>query len=149
MLSGRLIHNIETHWEQIAARLIHKIRTHPETPALAALPDAQLREWCQLVLENLQLWLPSGGEEEIRRRYEAMGGDRFEESIPLHEAVLRFQLLKNTVIDFARQDAMPVNSMQLYAEEELEDRLGRFFDALVYYVVCGYEKAMRRAVRYA
>jgi hypothetical protein len=149
MLSGRLVQNIETHWEEIAARLIQKIRRHPETPALGALPDAQLRDWCQTILENLQSWLPSGGEEEIRRRYEAMGGDRFEESIPLHEAVLRLQLLKGAIIDFARQDAVPVTSVQIYAEQELEDRLGHFFDALVYYIVCGYEKAMRRAVRYA
>jgi hypothetical protein len=65
------------------------------------------------------------------------------------EAVLRLHLLKGAIIDFARQDAVPVTSVQIYAEQELEDRLGHFFDALVYYIVCGYEKAMRRAVRYA
>jgi hypothetical protein len=35
--------------------------------------------------------------------------------------------------------------IELYAEEELEHRVGRFFDFMLYHVVRGYEAAMRRA----
>jgi hypothetical protein len=39
--------------------------------------------------------------------------------------------------------------MQLYAEEELEHRVGRFFDILVYHLVKGYESALRTSARVA
>jgi len=149
MLSGRLVQTIESHWEEIAGRLIQKIRRHPETPVLAGRPEAEIREWCHAILGNLGDWLGHGQESEVRRRYEALGRDRFEEAIPLHEAVLRFYMLKEAVSDFVREYWVPVDSMQLYAGEEFDRRVSRFFDHLVYYVVRGYEEARRRTARYA
>ena len=149
MLSGKLVQIVETHWQEIAARLIRKIRSHPETPRLAALTDAEIREWCRAILANLGGWLDKGTEEEVRRRYEVMGAARFEESIPLPEAVLRLHMLKGALIDFVHEEWMPEDTIQLYAEEELQRRADSFFDHLVYHVVCGYEQARRRYARYA
>jgi hypothetical protein len=42
-----------------------------------------------------------------------------------------------------------MTALQLYAQEEFEQRMGSFFDACVYHIVRGYEKAMRGAVRRA
>ncbi len=84
-----------------------------------------------------------------RQRYSVLGKTRFEENIPLHEAVLRFHILKEIVIEFIHEQGFAVNAVQLYAEEELELRLGRFIDAGVYHVVRGYENALRRAARLA
>ena len=100
------------------------------------------------ILAHLGQWL-TGGQEEARRAYEASGAARFDEEIPLHEAVLRLHMLKDAVMDFMHESWVPVTSMGIYSEEELERRMGRFVDALVYYVVCGYEKARDRALRYA
>ena len=47
MLSIRLVQLIETHWEEIATRLIREIKKHPETGALAARPESELRAWCR------------------------------------------------------------------------------------------------------
>lgn len=149
MLSGKLVQTIENHWQDIAARLVYKIRRHPELPELAKQPEAEIRDWCEAILSNLSGWLVSGREEEARRQYEASGRARFNEEIPLHEAVLRLQMLKDAVIDFVHEEWIPVNSVQLYAEEELERRVSRFFDELVYYVVYGYEKARNLSARHA
>jgi hypothetical protein len=147
MLSGRLVETIEDHWEDIAARLIRKVRSHPETPNLAGRSETEIREWCEGILANLGRWL-TGTAQEARRDYEASGRARFDEDIPLHEAVMRLHMLKDAIIDFVHETWVPMNSMELYTEEELERRVGRFFDALVYYVVCGYEKARATAMRY-
>lgn len=147
MLSGKLVKSIQDHWEEIAAVVLRKIRRHPDTEVLARQTDAELRDWCRDILENLNHWLVARDEQEVKRRYELAGGLRFEEAIPLHEAVLRFQMLKDAIIDFARGQALP-SYVQLYAEEELESRVTRFFDTLVYHVVVGYERAMRRSARY-
>ena len=147
MLSGRLVQRIEEHWEEIADRVITRIRRHPDLQVLAQRSTPELKEWCREILGNLGYWLSATQGEELKRRYEILGRVRYEESIPLHEAVLRFQLLKDSIIDFVHAQGFTLTSMQLYAEEELEQHVCRFFDAMVYHIVRGYETAMRVALR--
>jgi hypothetical protein len=147
MLSARLVQLIERNADEISGCLIDTIRSHPDMRRLARQSDAELREWAGDILENLGYLLAARKDEDIKRRYQIMGRLRFEQSIPLHEAVLRFHLLKDKIIDFVHQQGFPMTSLQLYAEEELEHRICMFFDALVYHVVCGYEDAMKVAAK--
>ena len=143
MLSTKLVRLIEANWEEIATRLLTAVKRHPEMQNLAQCPDLEKREWCRAILENLGYLLTPRKDEEINRRWELLGRARFEERIPLHEAVLRLQMLKNKILSFIHEQGFSNTAVELYAEEELEQRLGRLFDALVYSVVRGYEDAAR------
>jgi hypothetical protein len=145
MLAPHLIQLIERHWEEISSRLIAAIRQHPDMEQLSQRPDVDIREWCQSILEDLGYLISAPKREEVKRRFEVLGRTRFEEKIPLHEAVLRVHLLKDEIVEFIHEQGFPMTSLELYAEEELEHRIGQFFDALVYRLVRGYEDAMRRA----
>ncbi|MBZ5726547.1 MAG: hypothetical protein LAP87_16295 [Acidobacteriia bacterium] len=149
MISTKLVQVIEDHWEEMAARLMREVRKHPEMPNLSQQSDAEFREWCRSVLKDLAYSLSAPKGEEIERRFQVLGGMRFEENIPLHEAVLRLHILKDKIIGFVHEQGFPMTAMNLYAEEELELRIGRFFDACVYHVVRGYEGALSRAQRMA
>jgi hypothetical protein len=149
MLSTKLVQLIENHWNTIAQRLIVAVRNHPDMEQLSKRPQLELREWCRDILENLGDLLTAKDHEEQQQRYRVLGRIRFEENVPLHEAVLRFHILKELIIEFIHEQGFAVNAVQLYAEEELELRLGRFIDAGVYHVVRGYENALRRAARLA
>ncbi len=149
MLSARLVQLIEGNWEEIAARLIRAIREHPDLRTLASRPEAEIREWCQDILKNLGYLLTARKDEEVKRRFQILGKMRFEENIPLHEAVLRLHILKDKIVAFVHEQGFTQTAVQLYAEEELEQRMGRFFDACVYHIVRGYEDAMRMAGRLA
>ena len=87
--------------------------------------------------------------QETHRRFQVLGRLRFEENIPLHEAVLRLHILKSKILGFVHEEAISMTVIQVYAQEELEQRVDQFFDALVYHVVCGYENASSRAYRVA
>ena len=149
MLSGKLVGLIEEHWEEIADSVVKDICQHEDLPVLATRPKTELKIWCRDILANLGYWLSAGKREEVQRRYEVLGRIRFEQSVPLHESVLRFFILKDKMLDYVRQQGFALTSMQLYAEEELEQRVHRFFDATVYHIVKGYEGAMRVAARVA
>ena len=149
MLSGKLVHLIESNWQEIAARLSRAVRNHPDMNVLAARSDADMRDWCQEILENLGYLLTATREQEVTRRFEVLGRLRFEENVPLHEAVLRFHILKDKIIGFVHEQGFTMTTLQLYAEEELEQRMGKFFDECVYRMVRGYEDAWRRAMRMA
>ncbi len=147
MLSSRLVQLIEEHWEEIANRMIGAVKQHPDTPNLARKSDAEMREWCRNILQDLDYLLSLSKEQEVKRRFEVLGRMRFEENVPLHETVLRFHILKNKIIGFIHEQGFPMSAMHLYAEEELELRIDRFFDDCVYHLVRGYESAMRVAHR--
>lgn len=149
MVSGRLIHLIEAHQEEIAASVLREIHKHPDLACMRNLSDAELRERGQLILENLGHWLSAGHEAEIEQRYEKLGKARFEESIPLHESVRALAIVKDKMIDFVHDQGLARTSVDLYAEEELERRVGRFFDELAIHMVRGYETAWRRAAHAA
>jgi len=141
LLSTKLVQLIEGHWEEIAARLIREVRRNSDTRTLAVRSDAELREWCQSILEHLGQLLIAKKDDEVRRRFETYGRRRFEENTPLPEAVMRLHLLQDTIVAFVHEQGFPMTALQLYAEEELEQRMTRFFHACVYAVVRGYEAA--------
>jgi hypothetical protein len=147
MLSTRLVQLIENNWEEVASRTWLAVKRHPEMPVLGRQSEADMRDWCENILSNLGELLAAPKDEEIKKRFQILGRIRFEEQIPLHEAVLRFQMLKDKIIGFVHEQGYPMTAIQLYSEEEMEQRMGRFFDACVYNVVRGYEEALRRSAR--
>ena len=145
MLSGKLIRLIEVHQQEITDRLLRDIHRYPDLTHLRQLPEAELRERSQNILENLGYWLAQTNEEEIAKKYEAIGKGRFHEGVPLHESVHALFLIKEKMIDFIGEQGFPPDTLELYAEEELERRVGQFFDLLVLRMVRGYEDAWRKA----
>jgi len=145
MIPRTLIQMIEDHSEQITSRVIRQIRQDPEMIHARTLPEWDLRDRATEVLKNLGRWLSTRQEEELAKRYEWLGRLRFEEAVPLHETVRCIQLLKDKMLDFVREQGIGQTPVELYAEEELEHRVGLFFDDLVYHVVRGYEGALRKA----
>ena len=143
MISTKLVQLIEENWEEIARRVIRDVRKHPDLENLAKKPDLDLREWCRAILEQVGVLITARKDQEVQRRFELLGKLRFEENIPLHEAVLRVHILKDEILNFIHEQGFPMTAMQLYAEEELEQRMGRFLDECVYRIVRGYEHAMR------
>ena len=146
MLSSKLIRLIEDHWEDLAVKCIRMLREHPGLDQFRKLPESALQDWGRVLLKNLGEWLISKKDEEVGRFYEGVGRARYRELVPLHESVLALHLLKDTVVDYVRDRGFAQSSVDLYAEEELEHRLGLFFDTLVYHMVKGYETELRRAM---
>jgi hypothetical protein len=149
MLSGKLIHLIEVHHQDITDRIFREILRHPELVHLRRLPESELRERAQTLLENLGYWLASRNEDELVKVQEAVVKRRFEQSIPLHETVRALCVIKENMVDFIEEQGIPKDSLGLYAEEEMEHRIGRFFDSLIVYTIRGYETAWHRAAMHA
>lgn len=146
MVSGKFVHLIETHGDDITNRVIEEIRRRPEMAHVRALLEPELHEWREDLIENLGHWLRTENELDMAHRYEHRGKQRFEEGIPLHECVEALCLVREKMVDCVEAHIASKDAMELYCEEELERRLGRFFDLLVIHFVRGYEHALRRSV---
>ena len=121
--------------------MIREVKKRPDTQNLARRPEAELRAWCREILRNLEYLLAARREDEVQRRFRVLGSLRFEENIPLHEAVLRLQMLKGEIFGFVHEQGFAMTVLELYREEELQVLVDGFFDACVYQIVRGYEEA--------
>jgi hypothetical protein len=151
MVSGKLVNLIETHWDEIIDRVYHQIHREPQMSHTRSLPEVELREWGQGLLQHLGHWLSAGNEAELVHKYEHYGALRCEQDVPLHEAVRAQCILREKMLDFVEDHmfskaSMDMYNLELYEKEELERRLGRFFDLLTVHFVLGYERALRKAI---
>jgi len=144
MLSSKLIQLVEDHWEQITRRVIGEIQRDPELTHLSQLPESELTEWSGDLIRNLDLWLVSGRTKEIGDTYESLGRRRYHENVPLRELVRGMQTLKVVMVDFVRSQGLHQTAVDIYAEEELDYLVGRFFDTVLYHGVKGYEQELRK-----
>ena len=141
MVSAKLVHRIEDHWEAISGRLMRRLRLQHGLPHICRTPDSEINDSCRRILHNLGHWLVSSSEEEVAELYQRIGRDRLAGNIPLSESIRSVQLMKESVLDYIQDEAFAQTSVDLYAEEELELQLGRFFDLLIYHLARGYEEA--------
>jgi hypothetical protein len=145
MISIRLVHLIEEHGEQIITRVIGEIRRDPELTRVGALLDTELREWGRDLLEHLGHWLTAGIEEDLARRYERIGRELCQSGAQLHQCLRGLFLIREKMLEYLQEQAPSNTTMELYAEEEFERRLTRFFDLLAIHQAHGYERALRKA----
>lgn len=145
MLSRRMIHQIEDHWKPITEVAITRIRKDSKLKHLATLPASELEDRGREILRRLGDSL-TGVDEGLEHHYEDLGRKRFQDNVPLSESVRGQQILKDATIDYIRGEGFTGNTVEIYAEEELEHSISRFFDSLVFHLVRGYEQAMRSAL---
>ena len=149
MLSVKLVQLVETHWEQISERILHKIQSDTRLAHINTLSESELRKRTREIVKNIGDWLGASLDEPLAQRCEALGRQRFKEGIPLHEVVLARFIIKEGVMEFVHDHAFVETSLQLYAEGELEKSVGQLFDRMIYYVIRGYEEAMREVDQHA
>lgn len=145
MISARLVHLIESHAEHIIDRTVAQIHRESETTHNRFMLERELRELARDLLQNLSHWLSGANENEFALRYRRLGQLCFEHGIPLHEAIFELAALRRKMLDFAQEQLLSNSSVELYAEEELDRRVARFFDCLTIELVRGFERALPSA----
>lgn len=137
----RLIQLIESHWDPLTDRIIRKIRLDPRLQHIGSLPESDLRDKTRDIVKHFGQWLSIRDDEQVAARFERIGAHRFTEGMPLAEVVLSYIIVKDTVLEYVRSQGLDVNAMELWAEEELQHDVGRFFDSVIYHLIRGYADA--------
>ncbi|MBK5293682.1 MAG: RsbRD N-terminal domain-containing protein [Acidobacteriia bacterium] len=145
MLSVRLVQMIEDHSETLTRAVVRELRSSHRLPRLGQLPESELRDRCQEIFKRLGHWLAESDEAEIAAHFAAIAKTRAAQHIPLHEVVLGLQIVKNRILQYARDQGFELTTVELYAEEELGHKVGSFFDAVIYHMVRAYEHELQNA----
>jgi hypothetical protein len=139
MLSARLVQIIEDHADLLTRGLIDDLLTNKHTPHYHHLTREELHDRSYDVYRNFGRWLGDETESAIESSYNHLGEKRFAEGIPLSEIVYALGLTKHHLLDYIRFSGMIDSAVDLHGAQELQRRVGRFFDKAVYYTVRGFE----------
>jgi len=134
-----LMHQIETHAEQLTDRVIAAVRTNPRTKFLRDASEEQLRRRFFDLFRDMGRWLSEANESEIEAIYAEFGRARCHEAVPLGELVYALLLVKQHLWDYVKKHVVAVSESTLYEEELVAEMMGRFFDSALYHAVRGYE----------
>jgi hypothetical protein len=156
MLSAKLIELIEIHANRLAADVARDLTTNERTRGFRAVPVEDLERRIFDIFHHLGNWIGDPKADQVQSEFATWGRRRFDQGIPLSEIVYAIILLKQHLRRYIRDNglvegAVPrvendyVLPMHMHGLQELNARLGQFFDEALYHLACGYEAEARQA----
>jgi hypothetical protein len=141
MLSSRLLQRVEQHWDAIARAVVEQARTDPNTPHHQLLDEEEVYARARELAHTLGVWLTSGDESALARRYHEVGKARHAEGVSLAEVVYKLLLIERKTVEYIQAENLHQTSVDIYAELKMVRALQRFFAIVIHSVVTGYEQA--------
>ena len=150
MISVKLIELIESQAAHLASDTARDLMTNERTPAFRAASQHALEERVFQIFHELGNWMGDPGNLRVRKEFEEWGHLRFAQGIPLNQIVYAIILIKQHlqryIADHGLLDASfpPVERdyvlpMHLHSLQDLNTRVGQFFDEAMYHLARGYE----------
>ena len=145
MLAYRLVRLIETHADRLAEGLLVKLENCEKCRDFKKVPGAEFRQRVHEVYQHLGEWLLGKKEEDIARRYSAIGARRFTQGVPLSQLLYALVLVRENLWDYLKHEAVMEKPVEVFGELEMLQLLEQFFDRAMYFAAQGYEQAERAA----
>lgn len=150
MISAKLIELIEIHANRLTTDVATDLATNPRTPGFRALLREDLEQRVFQLFHHLGNWIGSPKSERVEAEFSEWGRRRFGQGIPLSEVVYAIIILKQHLRRYIQDNglveaAFPgtendyVLPMHLHSLQDLNARVGEFFDEALYYLARGYE----------
>jgi len=157
MIAAKLIELIEIHANRLTSDTAEELVTNPRTAGFRAVPRDALEQRIFQLFHHLGSWIGHPRSEQVEAEFTDWGRRRFRQGIPLSEVVYSIIVLKqhlrryisdNALVDaaFPRMEGDYVLPMHLFSLQDLNARVGRFFDEALYYLARGYEAEAGRVV---
>lgn len=156
MISAKLVEMIEIHASRLTSDVVEDLVTNERTRGFRTVRRRDLEQRIFDIFHHLGDWIGDPRHERVRAEFAEWGRYRFGQGIPLSEIVCGVTLLKrhlrsyirdNGLVDatFPRVEQEYVLPMHLHSLQDLNARVGEFFDEALYELTAGYEGAARRA----
>src|SRR5262245_33775376 len=152
MVSATLIELIELHASRLTADASRDLLANERTRSFRTVSLEDLEPRVFELFHHLGSWIGDPKDDRVQAEFEEWGRRRFGQRIPLSEIVYAVILLKSHLrryirdhglveASFPRVEGDYVLPMHLHSLQELNARVGEFFDKALYYLARGYEGA--------
>ena len=158
MIAAKLIELIEIHASRLTADVTKDLVTNPRTRGFRNVPEEDLRQRVYQLFHHLGNWIGNPKSVEVETEFSGWGRRRFDQSIPLSEIIYAIIVLKqhlrryirdNGLVDsaFPRMEGDYLLPMHLHSVQDLNARVGEFFDEALYHLACGYEAEAKQTAQ--
>jgi hypothetical protein len=155
MIASKLIELIEIHAGPLTKDVARDLMTNPRTPGFRAVPAEELERRVFQIFHHLGNWIGDPKAKQVQTEFEQWGTRRFDQGIQLSEIVCAIIILKrhlrqyirdNGLVDasFPRVEGEYVLPMHLHSLQDLNVRVGEFFDEALYQLARGFESEAKR-----
>ena len=150
MVADRLVELIEIQAHKLAADVAGDLMTNERTIGFQNVRRVDLEERLFQLLHHLGDWISDRRSAKVQMEFADWGRRRFNQGIPISQIVFAIIILKQHLrryirdhglveASFPRADGDYVLPMHLHSLQELNSRVGLFFDEALYYLAQGYE----------
>jgi hypothetical protein len=157
VIGAKLVELIEVHARRLTSDVAQDLITSDRTRGFRGVRPQDLEQRLFQILNHLGNWIGDPRSVRVQSEFADWGRYRFDQGIPLSELIYAIIIIKqhlrryisdNGLVDaaFPRVDSDYVLPMHLHSLQELNARVGQFFDEALYHLACGYEERAR-AVR--
>jgi hypothetical protein len=119
------------------------VKEHPGTPTYANYNDTLMYDRAFDVYKNLSKWISADSDEkgEIRRKYMALGVQRYHEGIPLSEVLMALLITRRVLWSKVQSEGMLDTAVELNMAMAMSNQVQLFFERALVFVARGYEQA--------
>ena len=157
MIAAKLVELIEVHAPHLTGDITADLVTNERTRGFRTVPPLDLEQRLFEILNHLGDWIGDPRSKMVQAEFTDWGRRRFDQGISLSELIYAVIIIKqhlsryisdNGLVDaaFPRIESDYILPLHLHSLQDLNARVGRFFDEALYDLACGYEDRAR-AVR--
>lgn len=150
MIAAKIVELIENHAPRLTNDVVQDLLTNERTRGFRIVRPDELERRIFDIFRHLGNWIGDPNSKMVQAEFADWGRRRFKEGIALSEVMygvivlkqhMRRYIVDHGLVDaeFARVDSDYVLPLHLSGLQDLNARLGRFFDEALYYLACGYE----------
>jgi hypothetical protein len=155
MIAAKLIELIEIHANRLTEDVTRDLVTNARTRGFRVVAKEDLQQRVYQLFHHLGNWIGSPTSIEVATEFAGWGRRRFDQSIPLSEIVYAIIIMKQHLRSYIRDNglvdaAFPTIEgdyllpMHLHSLQDLNARVGEFFDEALYHLASGYEAEASR-----
>ena len=155
MVAEKLIELIEIHAGQLSKDITQDLITNERTRGFRAVRRPDLEERIFRLIHHLGEWIGNRRSEKVEVEFAEWGRRRFDQGIPLSEIIYSLIILKQHLRRYIRDNGLVEASfprvehdyvlpMHLNSLQDLNTRVGLFFDEALYHLTRGYEEGQKR-----
>jgi hypothetical protein len=140
-LAKNLVQLIENQSDRLAETMLIKLQNCEKCTTFKQVPREEFRQRVYEVYDHLGEWLQNKQEEDVARRYVAIGMQRERQGVLLSELMYAIILTREHLWNFLKHEANIEKPKEVFGELEMMELLEQFFDRAMYYAAQGYERS--------
>ncbi|HXJ86635.1 MAG TPA: hypothetical protein VMS18_07455 [Candidatus Binatia bacterium] len=142
MRSAKLVQLMKSNSVTMSEELVAKIRSSGKcADLLLRVPESEQKQYALGIFLDLTKWLANETDSILEGHYVGLGLHRASQGVPVSQVFSAAAVAREYLWDYTQQECLHEEPVEFWGGVMLLRSLDTFFDRVLYFTLCGYEKA--------